>query len=273
MDTKRFDGPPVDDPLQFDARRFPLSEGEVAQSAGGEGADMSETQPELKEAEGKVEQSDRLDNHGEIGGGGGDQPRQARDRKRGRRGKPRQPTPEPSAREQTTVETAPTKPGRPSRAEADAIAETKARRRRIEAQLKQLEVAEEAYEEAKDELTKRVRELRSRVRRRELTGENLKRETERMVSSFKETQAGAVLKKLLPDRVGATSFSDKLRRTVELALDLSYWSEPGFNQRYRKKFGSEVVDDFDEQERSLMNDLLDATTDEEVKAETTIPRA
>lgn len=153
-------------------------------------------------------------------------------------------------------------------AEEERRAEVRTREERLRGKLEAVDVQREAYEAAKDKLVRKVRELRIRVRRREPVGEELQRETERMVLSFKETEAGRVLGKLLPDRAGTATLSNKLRRIVEMALDLPYWSEPGFNQRYRKKFGSEIVEDFDEQERSIMNDLLDATVEEEAETDT-----
>lgn len=254
MDKKRFDGPPSEEVPQFDARGLPMQkEGLEDEGEAGATADQAGLEEEAKAVE-------STEQHGEAEDVG-QQPRKSR--KRGRGGKPKQSTREQLVREQPTAEIEPTKPGLQLAAEENPAAEAEARRERLETQLEELEVSEEAYEEAKDELTKRVKELRTKVRRRELADEELKRETERMVSGFKETQAGAVLKKLLPDRVGAATFSDKLRRIIEIALEPSHWSEPGFNQRYRKKFGSEVVDDFDERERSLMNDLLDAAAEEE----------
>lgn len=252
MDKKRFDGPPSEAVPQFDARGLPLS---VGDHEGESEADTTVARPEPEAPIEKAEEQKPLNGLGDVQVDKNEPPKR---RKRGRGNKPKQ-----STREQPTAEIEATKPGLQPTAEENQAAEAEARRERLETQLEELEVSEEAYEEAKDELTKRVKELRTKVRRRELADEELKRETERMVSGFKETQAGAVLKKLLPDRVGAAAFSDKLRRIVEMALNLPYWSQPGFNQRYRRKFGSEIVSDFNEQERSLMNDLLDATAEEE----------
>lgn len=129
------------------------------------------------------------------------------------------------------------------------------RREGLEQLLERLAIEREAYEEAKKELIREVRSLRSK----HATESEQASRIDHFVNTFRETEHARILQKVLPDKPGAKQFSDKLRRIAEIAFNLPYWSKGRFNQLYEKQFGNAVIEDFDDEERMILDDLLNET--------------